>query len=85
MSVARTIVVTGGGSAIGRATARRFGDDGDFVVVADISEERAKAVAAFPLPAYAPGKAAIGHLTAILASDLGHSAFGSTRSSPATY
>ena len=172
MSVAHTIVVTGGGSGIGRATARRFGDDGDFVVVADISEERAEAVAgeivaaggnathhavdvaqdsrvgafanaiedahggadvlvtcagllqnvssirnmdmdehdriwavnyrgvylccrdfgrrmaerrqgcivnisstsavaAFPLPAYAPGKAAIGHLTAILASDLG--------------
>ena len=41
----RTIVVTGGGSGIGRATAKRFGDDGDFVVVADINEESAEAVA----------------------------------------
>ena len=41
----RTVVVTGGGSGIGRAAARRFGEDGDFIVVADINEESAKAVA----------------------------------------
>ena len=42
----RTVVVTGGGSGIGRATAKRFGADGDFVVVADINTASAKAVAA---------------------------------------
>ena len=45
MSGKRIIVVTGGGSGIGRATAKRFGEDGDFVVVADINRESAKAVA----------------------------------------
>ena len=45
MSRKRIVVVTGGGSGIGRATAKRFGEDGDFVVVADINEESAKTVA----------------------------------------
>ena len=45
MSRKRIVVVTGGGSGIGRATAKRFAEDGDFVVVADINEEGAKAVA----------------------------------------
>ncbi|MCY4470399.1 MAG: SDR family NAD(P)-dependent oxidoreductase [Thiotrichales bacterium] len=45
MSEGRTVVVTGGGSGIGRATARRFAGDGDFVVVADINEESARSVA----------------------------------------
>ena len=40
----RIVVVTGGGSGIGRATAKRFAEDGDFIVVADINEETAKAV-----------------------------------------
>ena len=45
MSAARIVVVTGGGSGIGRATARRFGEDGDFIVVADVDTESAEAVA----------------------------------------
>ena len=45
MSRRRVVVVTGGGSGIGRATAKRFGEDGDFVVVADINEDTARAVA----------------------------------------
>ena len=45
MSRKRIVVVTGGGSGIGRATAKRFGKDGDFVVVADIDEDSAGAVA----------------------------------------
>ena len=46
MSGNRTVVVTGGGSGIGRAAAKRFGEDGDFIVVADVNGESAKAVAA---------------------------------------
>lgn len=45
MSAGRTVVVTGGGSGIGRAAAKRFAEDGDFIVVADIDEESAEAVA----------------------------------------
>ena len=45
MSAKRVVVVTGGGSGIGRATAKRFADDGDLVVVADINEAGAKSVA----------------------------------------
>ena len=39
MSRKRIVVVTGGGSGIGRATAQRFGEDGDFIVAADINVE----------------------------------------------
>ena len=46
MNGGRTVVVTGGGSGIGRATAKRFGEDGDLIVVADVNEESAKTVAA---------------------------------------
>ena len=46
MSNNRTVVVTGGGSGIGRATAKRFGDDGDFVIVADLNTSSAEVVAA---------------------------------------
>ncbi|WP_413098295.1 SDR family NAD(P)-dependent oxidoreductase [Streptomyces sp. Inha503] len=42
---ARVIVVTGGGSGIGRATAVRIGRDGGVPIVADIDEESASAVA----------------------------------------
>jgi NAD(P)-dependent dehydrogenase (short-subunit alcohol dehydrogenase family) len=41
----RVAVITGAGSGIGLATARRFAAEGAFVVCADISEQSAKAVA----------------------------------------
>ncbi len=41
----RVAVVTGGGSGIGAATARRLSDEGVRVVVADIDEQRAREVA----------------------------------------
>ena len=44
MPQARTILVTGASSGIGRATAVRFGRSGDTVVIADINEPRGKAV-----------------------------------------
>lgn len=43
--VDRVVLVTGGGSGIGRATAKRFAVEGGLVVVADIDEQRAHAVA----------------------------------------
>ncbi len=42
----RTAIVTGGGSGIGRAIARRFAAEGGAVVVADLVGERAEEVAA---------------------------------------
>ena len=44
MSQKRVILITGGGSGIGRATALRFASAGDTVVVADINEEAGAAV-----------------------------------------
>lgn len=44
MSSIRTVLVTGGSSGIGRATAIRFACDGDTVVIADINESGGKAV-----------------------------------------
>lgn len=44
VSSVRTILVTGGSSGIGRATAIRFARDGDTVVIADINESGGKAV-----------------------------------------
>ena len=44
MTQARTILVTGASSGIGRATAVRFGRSGDTVVIADINELGGKAV-----------------------------------------
>ena len=65
MSRKRIVVVTGGGSGIGRATANRFSEDGDFVVVADINEEGARTVAGDI--AAAGGKAT--HITVDVAQD----------------
>jgi NAD(P)-dependent dehydrogenase (short-subunit alcohol dehydrogenase family) len=42
----RVAVITGGGSGIGLATARRFRDEGAFVVVVDVNEEAGKSAAA---------------------------------------
>ena len=44
MSANRIVVVTGGSSGIGRATAIRFARDGDTVVIADINESGGQAV-----------------------------------------
>ncbi len=46
MRESRTVVVTGGASGIGRATARRFGQAGDEVVVADINSDAGAGVVA---------------------------------------
>ncbi|PWJ17034.1 SDR family NAD(P)-dependent oxidoreductase [Jannaschia seohaensis] len=46
MSTPRTVIVTGGGSGIGAATARRFAADGATVFCADIDREAAARVAA---------------------------------------
>ncbi len=46
MAGARIAVVTGGGSGIGRATAKRLARAGDFVVVADVNEASGRSVVA---------------------------------------
>jgi NAD(P)-dependent dehydrogenase (short-subunit alcohol dehydrogenase family) len=43
--MSRTVLITGGGSGIGAATARAFAAEGDTVFVYDISQERAEEVA----------------------------------------
>ena len=44
MSDVRIVLVTGGGSGIGRATAKKFSDGGDHVVVADINQDGSASV-----------------------------------------
>ena len=44
--VGRTVVVTGGGSGIGRVMAKRFAAEGGLAVIADLLEDRAREVAA---------------------------------------
>ena len=46
MNENRIVVVTGAASGIGRATALKFAREADFVVVADVDEERGRSVAA---------------------------------------
>ncbi len=46
MAEGRVAVITGGGSGIGHATAKKLAEQGDAVVVADIQEEHGRAVAA---------------------------------------
>lgn len=43
--MARVVVITGGGQGLGRAYARRFASLGDHVVIAELNEERGRAVA----------------------------------------
>ena len=66
--MSKTVLVTGGGGAIGAAICRRFARDGADVLVADKSKESAERVAAevkgkalvFDIADYAAAKAAIG-------------------------
>ena len=80
----RTVLVTGGGGAIGAAICRRFARDGARVLVADISKDNAERVAAevkgealvFDIADYGAAKAALGsHPVDILVNNAGWDRF----------
>ncbi|TDU03084.1 NAD(P)-dependent dehydrogenase (short-subunit alcohol dehydrogenase family) [Streptomyces sp. 846.5] len=59
----KSVVVTGAGSGIGRATALKFADEGAKVLVADINAEGAKAVVAEIEAAGGTARAVVGDLS----------------------
>jgi 2-hydroxycyclohexanecarboxyl-CoA dehydrogenase len=80
----KTVLVTGGGGAIGAAICRRFARDGASVLVADKSKESAERVAAevkgkalvFDIADYAAAKAAVGgHAIDVLVNNAGWDRF----------
>ena len=46
----KVALITGGGSGIGKATAKKFADEGALVVVQDFNEASAEEVQQLPLP-----------------------------------